>query len=162
MKKIIFLDMDGVVWGYNLKRLTKRYPHSKECVDNLNRILEETSADIIWSSCWRLGETLESGQKILDTIGIKGKLVGMTPDMTKTINFAFMGNFRPYVPRRFEIEYYLQTSDIERFIILDDDPDAELNPPRENGLFIFTDIDWGLSFQQAVEAIEFLNSVAKP
>lgn len=157
--KAIFLDMDGVVWGYSHEVILKsgRYPHSKECIENLNYLLEKTHADIVWSSSWRVDETLASSQEIMNILGIKGRIVGTTPVMNRMISMPFVQNFRPYIPRRFEIEYYLQTSDIERFVILDDDPDAELNPPKEEGLFVFTDDNHGLTRQQADEAINFLN-----
>ena len=78
--KLIFLDIDGVLnsHDYFLKRYSETgkmqggiRPESidPDALRRLERILEETDAKIIVSSTWRLGQTVEQLQDLLESAG---------------------------------------------------------------------------------------------
>lgn len=96
---IIFLDIDGVLNSVEtyekLKEahkqgLTLNYGphgtiynlHDKSMVANLNRIIKETNAYIVLSSCWRYGLNSQGEIKALlnKIFKIKGNVLGKTPE----------------------------------------------------------------------------------
>lgn len=92
--KVIFLDHDGVIclaqqWGGRFKKkgfnrnlstpLDLRMDNfDPKAIKLLNRILDETGAEIVVSSDWRNWSTREQMQEMYVTRGIK-PLIGMTP-----------------------------------------------------------------------------------
>jgi len=101
MKKILFLDHDGVIclykdWGSRFKKQEewggkklsmspKEIPikyrfddFDKDSVDVLNQIIEETDCEIIVSSDWRFHGTLEQLQELYRDSGIKKVPIGTT------------------------------------------------------------------------------------
>lgn len=85
MKKIIFLDIDGVLaTNTEFMRSTKKfheknelakelsipYPFNPECVKIFNEVLSETEAEIVLSSDWRLHWNLENLDKIFKFNGV--------------------------------------------------------------------------------------------
>lgn len=99
MKKIIFLDIDGVLipsavkfqYRKNHKKgisnNTDEFGHlfHQPCVDALNYIIEKTGAEIIMSSHWRynfydvLNVNISKLNKLAEIRGIKGTFIGITP-----------------------------------------------------------------------------------
>jgi hypothetical protein len=146
--KIIFLDIDGVlnceeayrsgqceyvewVWEDGRKDHYQRFcSWSKEL---LNRLIRETGAKIVISSTWRLSG-IEFMRKVWEMEKMEGDIIGITPSM-RTDGIR--------IPRGMEIEYfldnglgfkhvnwdkktqrkYMDKSDVENYIILDDDSD---------------------------------------
>jgi hypothetical protein len=112
--KLIMLDIDGVL-NHNKapKRLNVSHLYDPECVDRLNKLIEEHNAKLVVCSAWRIGQTIESMQATLDSIGVKGKVIGLTPW------------FRGYHTRDDEITAWLQEysslSSVAGFVLLDDD-----------------------------------------
>lgn len=111
--KLIILDIDGVL---NHNKATERvdtYLYDPECVDRLNILIATHKAKIVVCSAWRIGQTVESMQGILNSIGVKGQVIGITPDLR--------GNHT----RDDEITTWLQNygnfEDIEGFVLIDDD-----------------------------------------
>lgn len=106
MLKVVFLDFDGVVStqnsGWNID------PAKVALID---RLCQETGAQIVVSSSWRIGETPESLQKIL---GCQSPVIGLTPWP------------RNDVVRGDEIRAWLKSHgrDVEAYVILDDETDA--------------------------------------
>lgn len=146
--KIIFLDIDGVLnhelWykseeciNLNAKinaiadedDANKQYELAQFCPDSvelLNRLIEDTNAVIVVSSSWRKGRTVEQLQELFAEVGIKGEVIGKTPELT------FAENEYDYsVPRGCEIKAWLEgnkgilNNKISRakYVILDDDSD---------------------------------------
>lgn len=103
---VIFLDVDGVlITG----RPNWKTPH-KPAIDALNKLLADTNAAIVVSSCWRIGRTVAELDKLLLSWGVAGEVVGRT---------GGMGTQRGY-----EIGAFLTASpEITRYVILDDDSD---------------------------------------
>jgi len=149
--KVIFLDIDGVlncengyVGGYckyvgdDEFHYQQFYPPSKKL---LNKLIEETDAKIVISSTWR-HSGIEEMKRIWEAEGMSGEIIGLTPSF---INVR-LGESKISVPRGVEIEYwlkdnnfqqvfwseeeqlkYLEKTDIENFIIIDDDSDMLYN-----------------------------------
>lgn len=153
MRKIIFLDIDGVL---NHNDFYKKYPpeirnawrdlnedefgdmFSPESIHHLNVITDVCNAEIVISSTKRLDTKgdLKLMQEIMHKRGINGKLVGITPYM------RYNNSFKATVPRGCEIKFwlemrgfthinwnkdiqeeYIKSSGISNYIIIDDDSD---------------------------------------
>lgn len=112
--KLIMLDIDGVL-NHNRapKRLNASHLYDPACVDRLNKLIETHHAKLVVCSAWRIGQNIESMQAILDSIGVKGEVIGLTPW------------FRGYHSRDDEITAWLQSysklKEIAGFVLLDDD-----------------------------------------
>lgn len=116
MKPIIFLDIDGVLVSY--ARLKDRHPidgeHDfvHESVEALNHLIKELDADIVISSSWRIGKSIEMLQEILDLRGVKGKVVGKTRYSFSQIDGG----------RGQEIREWMEENGMpETFLIIDDE-----------------------------------------
>ncbi len=77
----IFLDMDGVANNSAARRDKSHicYPESLFVVDPaavelLNDLVEETNADVILSSTWRVCETLEHMNEVFKYLGLRFRL----------------------------------------------------------------------------------------
>lgn len=173
--KVIFLDFDGVLnsndWFTKANKdgtLDRDNPVDPSAVKKLNKIIEKTAAKIVVSSTWRILNTKEGLQKILDNLGFIGEIIDLTP----RIHFK---EIYESVPRGCEIDYwlnrtgkfqrinwdkeiqrgYLEKSTVKNYVILDDDSDMLYNQ-REH--FIKTNNKVGLTNKDANQAIKILNS----
>lgn len=157
MIKTLFLDVDGVLNGTNFFKNTPQHLNydklrliygshiawslcsiDPEKVKLLNRILDETGAEIVVSSSWRGDSQL---QTIFSIAGIKKKIYGETP--------RIKGRHRGK-----EIQEWLNTHEVENYVILDDDSDildSQLNH------FVQTSWQEGLVESDAESAIRILN-----
>ena len=90
--KLIFLDFDGVLNSqlyFKKRRAEKLAGHDlgvagdldPEAVGFLNEMIEKTGAKVVVSSTWRIGMTIEELQELLEKVGFKGEVVGITPDL---------------------------------------------------------------------------------
>lgn len=143
--KIIFLDIDGVLINRaSIQRGFGKVDH--ECVNQLNRIIQETGAKLVMSSCWRIGHPVDELAKRCELWGIKGELIDKTPVDWRA-------------ERGDEIEewiddYELVNGQLESFVILDDDKDmGDLLPYLVKSTFT-----WGLTKELADKAIYMLNN----
>lgn len=101
--KIIFLDIDGVLAHYESNEEI-----DPVCVARLDKLVEETGADIVISSTWRASHSLEEIQVQLEMHGFRGRIVDATP--------VLLG-----ATRGEEIaEYLASIQEPLRFVILDD------------------------------------------
>lgn len=84
MKKILFLDIDGVMvpigTGAKNNGLYDHDPFDKDCVSELNMIIEKTDCEIIISSTWRHFYEFEQIQEIFSWNGVQKIPSGLTPD----------------------------------------------------------------------------------
>jgi len=165
--KIIFIDIDGVF--NSVKFYTDRHKNfvdadidknefDPECVKIFNRIIEVTNADIVVSSMWRRNN-LQYLKDLFAIVGLNGNVIGETPILKCDIT----------IPRGVEIESYYREhynwwfgefakgdeSDLESFVIIDDDGDM-LWYQRNN--FIKINPLIGLTNADADRAIEILNT----
>lgn len=113
MKKILFLDIDGVL---NSGEYSKKLNHIMvingngdfpdidiEAMNKLNEIIKATDCEVVLTSGWRTFPNIEN---YLIEKGL------CKPIMDKTIV--------SYIGRDYEIKYYLQTHEYSTFAILDD------------------------------------------
>lgn len=120
--RVIFLDIDGVL---NSERYFKqRDPEGLSVVDSassidpaavalLNDLLAATDGKIVVSSTWRLGRSVPELEELLVSRGLRaGHVVGKTADLYGQ-------------PRGSEIRLWVDTHEVKRFVILDDDSDME-------------------------------------
>lgn len=128
-QKIVFLDFDGVLNyidfkpDYEIEGINKEDILCPKCIENLNYIIENTDADIVISSSWRLFFEIERLREILELCGFKfsSKVVDYTPQgaQKKLSELVYRGN---------EIEEWIQDNCINprlNIVILDDNSDME-------------------------------------
>lgn len=157
MKTLIFLDIDGVLnnesWWEKLyaDQSLSRYLFDPQNVEALNVILDQTGASIVISSAWRHGKKLNWLRKHLKRQGVKGYVIGVTPDGVMQKDFP-----EDWV-RGHEIELWLKrhTDGKAVFVILDDDDD--MGPLMDR--LVQTDMKRGLTMAEAAQAIQMLKGV---
>jgi hypothetical protein len=147
--KVIFLDIDGVlncengyvngfckytdliVDGDEKDHYQQFYPPSKKL---LNKLIEETNAKVVISSTWRI-DGIEFMERVWESEGMSGEIIGLTPNFRNnnlgiTIprgveikNWLDKKGFRRINWSKDEQQKYQNESDIENYIIIDDDSD---------------------------------------
>lgn len=82
MKSIIFLDIDGVLVSSALTKyrnyIDGEYDFIPQAVEALNELVEALEAEIVITSTWRIGRSVELLQDILELRGVEGKVIGKT------------------------------------------------------------------------------------
>jgi len=156
MKKVIFLDIDGVLNTEQTDiRLIEKYGESKyekylyddygrifddNAVKALRKIIDKTNAQIVISSTWRV-----RGLTFLNSLWKKrnmpGKIIGITPSLRLE-------------SRGEEIAEWMRRNPVDKYVIIDDNKDILL----EQGLnFVKTRWEMGLTESLADQCIEILN-----
>lgn len=146
--KLIFLDIDGTInnsscWG--VRPIENRF--APECIAALNKITEETGADIVVSSTWRSSFEFDKLIDMLKSNNVKGNIIGQTPP-TRSSDSC----------RGDEISEWLHSASnklgkrIEHFVILDDNSD--MDPIMDH--LVQCDSHIGLTEELANKAIEML------
>ncbi|CAJ1354893.1 unnamed protein product [Effrenium voratum] len=143
-KKVIFLDVDGVLHAANYAPTA----FCKPCMEALALIVRETGAQIVLSSTWRLWAERtgrDAVDKALTRYGLP-KTSGQTPDLK-------CNSGRPA-----EIFAYLKEKDVDSWIALDDmDMQADLG-----ARCIVTPAKTGMRQKDARRAIAILNDLPLP
>jgi len=151
--KVIFLDIDGVLatnkqffmnsqkfkdknaWA---KELGVRYPFDKGCVKILNEILTETSAEIVLSSDWKMGRSLEDLDIIFKQNGVIKSPIGITPNEWVSISFTTKN-------RAYQIELYIKNNKVDKYVVIDDLPVGEfMKLTNDDDKFVLTNDREGL------------------
>lgn len=91
--RVLFLDFDGVLNsmryfervtgqrdGITLAAFT-RSQFDPEAVERLNKLLDQTGAAVVVSSSWRLAYKRTQLCDLLNEVGFRGKVLGMTPNL---------------------------------------------------------------------------------
>jgi len=148
--KLIFLDHDGVIclsnnWGERLKKWANyrsENPDSskdkkdapvfvrfddfdKKAIKILNEILEETGAEIVVSSDWKLHATLEELGEYYESQGIIKKPIALTPNIQNCkdydSNFIWSPRWELEQIRTIEIKQYLHNHpEVTHWVSVDD------------------------------------------
>jgi hypothetical protein len=171
-KKIIFLDIDGVLnhqlWYEEIRGpgKTRETPSDDaldyfcpRSVDMLNGLTDRTGAEIVLSSSHRVGKSNEECIEYLRRGGITGKVLGRTPRLWFQSD---MEGYNYSVPRGCEIKAWLETNkgilgakmEEVRYVIFDDDSDM-MYWQREN--YFRVDAYCGLTPNIIYRAERFLN-----
>lgn len=91
--RLIFLDIDGVLNHPLMTDPIKKYygQVSARCVELLNQLTDETSAQLVISSTWRKDSpNLPTIEERLKELGVTGEIIGSTPVLTQRA--VFRGN----------------------------------------------------------------------
>lgn len=115
--KLIFLDMDGVINCSDPSKELVRQPdlYCPELVETLNGLTDIADIKVVLSSVWRLGETVESINKMFSTIGIKLECIGLTP----TGGYCRGEEIEKWIKINIGNDYWKY----KRYVIIDDDSD---------------------------------------
>ena len=162
MKKVIFLDIDGVL---NPKWWISKKPSDKygvffetNAVANLGKIIEETGAEIVVSSSWKNIGLVEL-QNMWRDRGLPGKLVDITPDyMSDEILLKEdSANVDYLYERGSEIQGWLllHGDDVGRYVIIDDMDDIL---PEQLSHFVQTDPEFGITIDDVKKIVHLLNN----
>ena len=112
--KIIFLDVDGVL----INRAACRAGFGKVdpvCIAVLNKLLADSGAFIVVSSCWRMGKTV---LELRDLFNDWGVTPGRILDRTGRSNDVRGVEIQEWLDQREK-----HRGDVESFVIVDDDSD---------------------------------------
>lgn len=171
MKKIIFLDIDGVIATPQSIDESGLWTFTKDCLDLLGVILKETGAKIVISSSWRLHNVEETKEHFAEhNFPFCDDIIGVT---IRAYHYIVSGedSKRPHlsIPRGVEIKQWLDTniySDNGKdwnmkmpgvdftYVILDDDTDMLL---EQKDYYLRTKSRIGLTEEIAKKAIQILN-----
>lgn len=148
MRKIIFLDIDGVLndaaclnkaskLGGEAKWLAMLSPL---LISRLNTLVEKTGAEIVISSTWRLCHSFDRLVELLTRQGLVASVIGVTPSLYKS--------------RGDDIQQWLTDNpEPTTFVILDDDADMWHLSNR----LVKTETRRGLTEEACDVAVEMLN-----
>lgn len=162
MKKIIFLDVDGVLnndasveyyggfGGFFQEEdvvTEQNIRWDREAVDNLRLIVENTDAKIVMSSTWRTYLSVDKFREMFVVYGWSD-----APVIDRTPNFYSEIGRSP--SRGIEVNAWINDNDVDRYVIIDD-----INQflPDQQEFFINTWPLDGLTFDDAIQAIDILN-----
>ena len=162
MRKIIFLDIDGVL---NPKWWISKKPSDKygvffetNAVANLGKIIEETGAEIVVSSSWKNIGLVEL-QNMWRDRGLPGKIVDITPDyMSDELLLKEDSADMDYLYERgSEIQGWLllHGDDVSRYVIIDDMDDIL---PEQQSHFVQTDPEVGITNDDVKKVVHLLNT----
>lgn len=141
-KRIIFLDVDGVLNGFKFQ--CKDFAVNWSCVRILKEIIEETWAEVVISSSWRLSEESLSQlyrECLCFDLDLEKYVIWKTPKLTQW--------------RWAEIRQWLLKNPFSDFVILEDSP-HDMIFYVEEGLVVKTDHEFGLTAEDKEKAIKIL------
>ena len=143
------------------------YPPAKKF---LNKLIEEIDAKIVISSTWRI-DGIDFMENVWKSEDMSGEIIGLTPNF-RNANIPYT------VPRGCEIDFWLKESglrvvkwskiklaefmaesDIENYIIIDDDSDMTEKQLKDN--FVKTDMRTGFTWTHYDKAKKILKGEPK-
>lgn len=145
MTGVVFLDIDGVLnsLGSVLALGDPSHHLDPVSVGLVARLCKETGAEIVVSSSWRIGRTVQTLQNELDRLGatkLADRFIGRTGD-------GHNGH------RGRQIREWLQTNGQRPYVILDDDSDML---PEQQPFFVHTTWEDGFRAQHYRAALKIL------
>ena len=168
---IIFLDIDGVLncqLLFEERQISKKskqkevkkdqisrleYYQSMLCpkrVKWLNSVCEETKADVVLSSSWRIGKTVQEMQDILDSVGATFKIISFTPNLGYARGVEIYEWLKKSIIYEVHGYHYFN---FRKYVIIDDDSDMLLNQAPH---FFQTDAYSGLTPNLCFRIKQFL------
>ena len=173
--KVVFLDIDGVLNSED--EIKKAFGADLDDPDApspvhlqwLKKILDETGAEVVLSSSWRIG--LRSTQIVMDSLASIGySLRGVTPEGV-SVSFIEKSGFKPtrlFLETRGDTKYTLDRGaeiyawlnkhpEVTNFVILDDE-DTDIKGYFPDKL-VKTSFAHGLLEEHAKKAVKILNNL---
>jgi hypothetical protein len=138
---VIFLDIDGVLNNEQvLKNNGALGALDSACLRLLDKLVENTGANIVITSTWRLGHSLYWLQHMFERNGFHypERMIGTTMNLSGK-------------PRRDEINLWLKQVPVDAFVIIDDDGDASID-----GHFVCTSFSTGMTGEHCDKAEKLL------
>jgi hypothetical protein len=166
MRKVIFLDIDGVLntkwWYTQMNRNTPKdkygYAFDPNAVSNLKKILDQTGADIVISSSWKSFGYSEL-EEMWEERGLPGKLIGITPNSVsdEMLLNADLDNMELFSIRGMEIKEWLDKHgrNVSHYVIIDD---MDNFLPDQQPYFVQTNPEVGITKEDIDMAIKILNA----
>lgn len=166
MKKILFLDIDGVLntkwWYTQMDRNTPRdkygYAFDPNAVANLKRIIDETGADIVISSSWKsfgLTELIDMWQER----NLPGLIIGITPNSVsdELLLNADIDSIELFHIRGEEIMQWLANhrKQVSNYAIIDD---MDNMLPEQQSHFVHVNPEIGITKKDADRVIIILKN----
>ena len=160
MKKVLFLDIDGVLntcwWDRKTPVDKYGYAFDPNAVANLRRIVEETGASIVISSSWKcMG--LSQMEEMWDVRNLPGKIIGITPNSVsdELLVNADIDSIELFHIRGEEIKEWLTRhgKHVSHYVIIDD---MDNMLPEQQAHFVHTNPEVGITEENAVQAITIL------
>jgi hypothetical protein len=141
-RNVVFVDIDGVLVNKRswYVRSGLQATADPPCVEALNKITNAAEADIVISSTWRIGQSLDQMSTLFRRWGVVAKVIGTTPHL-------------PGKERGKEIKAWFSHNKAGRFVILDDDDDV--HPYKQN--LVQTKFDDGLTNEHVAAALRILD-----
>lgn len=162
MRKIIFLDIDGVLspqW-WNSDKQSDNYGclFDAKAVANFAKIIEKTDAEIVVSSSWKL-MGFQALQDMWKDRKLPGKIIDITPDyMSDELLMKEDSTNVDYLfERGSEIQGWLllHGDDVSRYVIIDDMDDIL---PEQQSHFVQTDPEVGITNDDVKKVVHLLNT----
>ena len=162
MRKVIFLDIDGVLsprwWDSDKQSDNYGRLFDAKAVANLSKIVEETEAEIVISSSWKNVGLVEL-QNMWRDRNLPGKIVDITPDyMSDELLLKEDSADMDYLYERgSEIQGWLllHGDDVGRYVIIDDMDDIL---PEQQSHFVQTDPEVGITNDDVKKVVHLLNT----
>lgn len=154
MKKLLFLDVDGVL--NDLEVLSTKDELGIHHLENLKSIVKSSGCEIILSSSWRVFEEWKTTLKIAFKQYDIPVWIDQTPQI-RSEDFSI-------VPRKNEIIQWLKENIncSASVVVLDDESDADISGhglQYIKDIFIHTCMNKGLTSEKAQKAIDFFKIV---
>ena len=164
MRKIIFLDIDGVLntkeWHSRMTKDTPKdeygYAFDPVTVKNLAHIIDKTGADIVISSSWKFYGVAKL-RKMWEIRNLPGTILDITPNTIsdEMLLNANLEEFQLGVCRGNEIKEWLSRhkGEVSNYVIIDDFDDML---PEQEDHVVLTDTLIGITEFDAEKAIAIL------
>ena len=165
MKKVLFLDIDGVLntelWYTEMTKKTRKdrfgYVFDPAAIKNLSTIIDATGADIVISSSWKF-MGLDKLREMWLERQLPGKVIDITPNSMSDefLLHANIDNMDLLSIRGQEIKEWLMLhgKDVSHYAILDDMNDIL---QEQEPHFVWIDPKVGITKGNSVQAIMILN-----
>ena len=164
MRKVIFLDIDGVLnpkW-WERKEKADRFGclFDAKAVANLAKIVEETEAEIVVSSSWKL-MGLQTLQDMWKERKLPGNIIDITPNymsdellLNADMNDTDIDSLDI---RGIEIKGWLvlHGADVSNYVIIDDMDDIL---SEQQSHFVQTDPEFGITNDDVKKVVHLLNT----
>lgn len=114
---IIFLDIDGVLctqnqWKADVIAEDGYSEFNSACVQNLNRLVEQTKAKVILTSSRRINKTVEEFRAIMARRGFRGEIIGKINEKTALDSSSRSEEI---------IDWLERNGKPDKYVIIDDD-----------------------------------------